>query len=238
MRFLFHVFAFIFIGMNIFNNLYAFSEASGITWDNSSESYFVVGDEGCIYELDRDLNVLRNLVIGSFDLEAIAFVEEKNRLYCLDERNISLIELNPETLMILNIYPLKLEKEKKRDYSQFESLVYIDQTFYLSASTKTKKKHYGTLFSVTLENSEMEPLRDLPLWDISGMTYKDGIFYFISDDEDLVARYRLSDDSFETLDIQGTHQEGIVITENSELLIIDEDGSTRYIPLSDFSASH
>lgn len=238
MRFLSPFAVLFFVGIISINNLYALSEASGITWNSVSESYFVVGDEGNIYELDRDLNVLRNIVIGSFDLEAITFVEDRNRLYCLDESNLSLLELNPQTLLVLNIYPLRLENEKKRDYSQFESLVYVDQTFYLSASTKTKKKQFGTLFSATLENGIMERIEDIPLWDISGMTFNDGIFYFLSDHEDVVARYSIRDDSFETLDIPGNHQEGLVFTENSGLLIIDEDGSTRHVLLIDFSTSN
>lgn len=218
--------------------LHALSEASGITWNRDTESYFVVGDEGHVYELDRELRILRSVLIGPFDLEAITYDYDRNRLICLDESTLSLIELDQETFVILNIYPLILEREKKREYRQFESLVYSDQTFYIAASTTEKKEKFGTLFFVTLGKLILEPLEDIPLWDISGMSITDGIFFFISDDKDILARYSPNEDTFETLVIPGNHQEGLILTEKSELLIIDEDGSSSRVPLSEFSSSN
>lgn len=220
--------------------LYSQSETSGITWSKDTQSYFTVGDEGFIYEMDMNLTLTRTAYIGSFDLEGITYNQDKKTLFCLDEKRRTILEVDPLGLSIINIYPLELKKDKGRSYSQFESLVYIPGSddekghFYIAASVQKKKKDFGILFSFTLEDLELFPIADLPLWDISGLTYDDEYFYMISDTEDLIARFSPATGLYESIPIDGNHQEGVVLTSDNQLLILDESGHFYNVSKSDF----
>ena len=224
-----------FIFLLSLQNLFSFSEPSGITINRETGFYYVIGDEGHIYEMDENLNILRTVFLGSFDLEAIAFDHVRKTLFCLNERDLSLIEIDPQSFNILKFYPLELEKVKKRKFSQFESLTIVDGLFYLATSTTKKKKQFGSLFSYNLENNEMIYLIDLPMWDISGLSYGNGYFYLISDDEDKIARYSIESDDFTSINLPGDHQEGIVFTPDNTLRIYDEDGTTFEITIDLFN---
>lgn len=215
----------IFLSLFTVQNLFSISEASGITVNSFTGLYYVVGDEGYIYELNQHMEVLRTVHIGSFDLEAISFDPVRKTLFCLNEKDLSLIEIDLQSMDILNSFQLDLEKIKGRKYSQFESLVIVDGIFYFAVSTKEKKKYFGSLFSFDLEHLQLSHLRDLPLWDISGLTYGNGSFYIISDHLDKIGRFSLDSEELTLNNLPGEHQEGIVFTEKNTLYIFNENGT-------------
>jgi len=149
----------------------------------------------------------------------------EKEISCIVSRSLSLLELDPSTLTINNIFSLRLEREKGIQYRQFESLVFVDGVFYLAASTIKKKKEQGTLFTVQLDELLLIPVADVPLWDISGLSFHNDYFYLISDDKDKLARYSLGENTFTKLKLSGNHQEGIASTSDSRLIVVSEDGT-------------
>ncbi len=57
-------------------------EASGICYSKTSDTLFVVNDEGRVYEITTKGKILREKRIGKYDLEAID-IDEKNSLLLL-----------------------------------------------------------------------------------------------------------------------------------------------------------
>lgn len=206
------------------SSLSAFTEVSGITWIESLNCFFSVGDEGDVYELDAELSIKRSRWIGSYDLEAITYNSLSNTLFCLNEKNLSLIELDLYNLSIINIFPLVLPKEKGRNFYQFESLVFVDGLFYLAASVEEKDEEFGTLFTVIPDNPELVPVGDIPLLDISGLTSLDDYLIMISDKENIIARYSLSSTTFDSRSLDGDHQEGVCIAADKKIIVFDENG--------------
>lgn len=211
--------------------LSALSEPSGITWSESTGNYYIVGDEGFLYVLDRSFNVINSVYLGAYDLEAISYNPRTETLFCLVETDLTLLEVDMHSLRIINTFNLELERTKNRNYQQFESLVFVPSAdgegglFYIGASVEKKNKQFGILFSVSLDELKLIPLVDLPLWDISGLCYFGDNLYMVSDDRDVVASFSLTDESFEHRSVVGDHQEGIFSFGNKGLIILDENGS-------------
>ena len=93
-------------------------------------------------------------------------------------------------------------------------------------STKTRDDGKVILeLSVDYNEGELIPVAELPLWDIAGLTYGNGYFYMVSDDRDLIARFSPLDRSFVTYPIDGDNQEGITLSNNGSIIVLDEDGT-------------
>jgi uncharacterized protein YjiK len=206
-----------------------------MTWNEDSLSYYLVGDEGFLYEMDEDLILLNTVYLGDFDLEGITYNRDRKSLFCLDERTFTLIEVNPLSFSILKTYSPDLPRKKGKSYSQYESLIFIPQSeqggglFYIGCSVRTKKKKYGELYSFSLDKLELESVAHVPLWDISGMTYDEDYLYMISDEEDVIARYDRETEDYESEHIEGQHQEGLVFSRNHELIVVDESGAFYHL---------
>lgn len=199
---------------------------SGITWSPGREQYYVVGDEGFVFVFDKELNHIKSRYIGKYDFEGITYNSERDSLYCLDERNLLLVELGCDELDFLNVQRLDLDDRRK--YNQFESLVYTGEYFspansFLTIGTReTGKKARSTIFSFTIDNLEMEPLMDIPLEDLSGLTIKGDRLILISDSADEIYTVSLQDETIDTDELPGDHQEGIHFREETGFVIADE----------------
>ncbi len=221
--------------------LFSLSEPSGVTWNPLTGNFYVVGDEGIIYEVDHEGNEIRSAYIGSYDLEAVTYNSDRNSIFCLDEKRISLLELELEDFTPVNIFQIKFKRKKLDKYQQFESLAYVpssdscDGFFYFACSVEDKKNKSGLLFSVSLE--ELKPVKvvELPLWDISGLSYFDNSLYMVSDDEDVIANYSFSTERLIVKDLRGEHQEGVVYTSEGDLFFMEETGSLEKLPVDLFS---
>ena len=76
-------------------------EASGIVYSKTSNSLFVVNDEGSVYELSLKGKILREKKIGKYDLEAISIDEENDLLLLANEKKDELLLLEKEDFTIV-----------------------------------------------------------------------------------------------------------------------------------------
>ncbi len=216
--------------------LFSLAEPSGITWNPLTGSFYVVGDEGIIYEVDHDGKEIRSAYIGPYDLEAVTYNSDRNSIFCLDEERISLLELELEDFTPVNIFQIKFKRKKLDKYTQFESLTYVPSSdsyngfFYFACSVEGKKNESGLLFSISLEDLKPVKVKEILLWDISGLSYFNNSIYMVSDDEDLIANYSFSTERLIVRDLPGEHQEGVVYTSEGDLFFLDETGSLEKLP--------
>lgn len=204
-------------------------EPSGITYVSDTDSFYIVGDEGNLYEIDKNAQLIRSVRLGDFDLESITYNKNKKLLYCLEEKSISMLEIRVTDFKILNIIPLKILKAKKR--IQFESLLYISSDkengdeFFIGSSIKNKAKNKGVLTSFILKDKKVTFNKEfeIPVWDIAGLGLYNNTIYIVSDREDRIAMFDLT---LETLigksKITGAHQEGIILDPSGIMYIVDE----------------
>ena len=108
-------------------------EASGICYSENNNNFFVINDEWNIYEIDKNLNILKNKYIWDYDFESII---------CLDDNLLSINEKNWKILKLNN----KLEKieEYKIDWYKLEKkwiewFTKVSEKKYI-ISTQSKKK--------------------------------------------------------------------------------------------------
>lgn len=216
------------IFFSAFTSLSAFPEMSGLTYASSTDMFYAVGDEGHIFELDRDMKILRSVYLGAFDFEAVTFIDELNRLYCLDESELLLLEVDLSDLSIKSIEPLNNRGKLKDKFIQFESLVYKEGFLFLGVTYKSEKKGEGALLRFTPADPTAEKIFDIPVRDISGLAYRDPCFVIISDKEDKLILFSEEEEILESRDINGDHQEGVSIL-GDDIYIVDESGRYRII---------
>lgn len=207
----------------------AFSEASGLVFIKEKDLYYSVGDEGYIYEIDENMEISDFVYLGSYDLEAITYDLEQKKLYCLDEKNFTILAVDIETLELIEIIQLRLKKKHEKKYSQFESLTYSNEErlFYFAATNLVNNE--GSLFSVGIDGGEAQKEIDFAIEDVSGLSLHKGRFYMVSDREDLITRYDPINNNFISLSIPGDKQEGIAVKPSGDLIIIEESGRiSRY----------
>ncbi len=207
-------------------NLEGVSEPSGITHNPKTDLLYIVGDEGDIYECDKDGNVLRSEILGALDLEGITYNIDNNRLYCLEEKSPSLLEVDIEKLQIVNTY--KLKGLVNKDLKQFESLTYspVNQIgsgqFFMGSSVKSTKSGLITSFIINNSNIIKVDTYAIPLWDVAGLSYVDNRLFMVSDNKDKLATIDLSNSSFTAISIAGENQEGVTTFNHDKILVLDE----------------
>lgn len=211
-----------------FSTLYAFPEMSGMTYLSQSETFFAVGDEGHLFELDENLKIIRTVFLGDFDLEAVTSNSDGSRLYCLDESGLMLLEISLPDLSVLSVEEIKKKNKLDKKYFQFESLILIEDTFIMGATYNSEKKGEGVLLRFHRDDLKTEKMADIPLQDISGLAYSEPYFLIISDNADKMIIFSEDEGLLDSLDIQGVHQEGVSLKEN-DVYILDESGRYQII---------
>ncbi len=198
-------------------------EPSGVTVFNNS--FYIIGDEGRIAVLKKDKIFYKKLKKRA-DLEGIT--NDKESLYAIDE--IKGIIYKIDNLKITQKYKIPKRFDGRRIFKKgkdgFEGIAFLKEDengkhFVLSVqSNKTK-----LLFvSIKKGKAEIEKLKRIKPKDVSGLFYKDGVLYLISDKEDRLYLYRFKD--FKLLKkykIPGKNQEGIAVL-NNRFLIADDSG--------------
>ncbi len=87
-------------------------EPSGIVFVPLRGTLFVIGDEGDVAELSKEMRILKQKRLApleggeNYDLEGVTYNPFNNRLYVVVEGEDIIFELHPETLKILRKFPV------------------------------------------------------------------------------------------------------------------------------------
>jgi uncharacterized protein YjiK len=214
------------------------AESSGITFYPKNNSLFVVEDEGTLFELNLTGEIIRTAYLGDFDLEGITIDMDRDILLIAVEGIDSILEVSPETLEVLGLYPVRrkyrgitvLEVDESRGlegivWHQGEVIV-VNQSDVSDFSTKVdhsaiaKIERSGKIFYIVF-------YKQLTLPDASGLSVKGTELYLLHDKSDEISIYDLHTLAFKKLyssPVSG-EQEGITFDSDGNMyLAIEESG--------------
>lgn len=211
-------------------------EASGICYSKSSNTLFVVNDEGTIYEISTKGKILREKKVGDYDLEAVEIDEKNSLLLLADEKNDSIIILNKNSFE--KIKTIKIGKKYqgikvlKKGGDGIEGLTLHKNKIYASNQSKKSFPKEDSSVIVILDydlskNSfEIKDIINHGFTDISGLTFYEDFLYMISDKNSLLIRYNVEKNRVEKKEKlpEDFAQEGIAFDKKGNLYIADDKG--------------
>jgi len=238
MKFLFLIFllnSFLFSSnlkdMNVISKI---PEASGICFNKKTNTLFVANDEGSIYEIDKNGNILRNKYIGDYDLEGISC--NNDLLYFAVEGKDNVLIVNTNSFSIKNEISIKrkfkgikiLKKDKKHG---LEGIILNNDKIFLSNQSYKKYPKKDSSVIIQVNNNiykkklKIKKIINHHHFDIAGLTIHSGKLYMVSDNENLLIIYDIKKSKIiEEIKIPSFSQEGVTFDDENHIYFADDNG--------------
>ena len=178
-------------------------EASGICYIKASETFFVVGDNGFVYQIGKSGDILdwHDFALRDHrDFEGITYDEKKDLLYIAVEGvdNLLVIDRSYTVHEELNIERKDIHGDKileKDNQNGIEAITFVADALYIANQSYTflPELDPSVLIKLDLPESDKVLLEKVvslePYTDIAGLDYHDKRIYLVSDDEKLLLVY-------------------------------------------------
>ena len=223
-----------------------FNEPSGICWHTQRKTLFVAGDEGDIGELTTEGSLVKQKCIRpGADFEGITHDPATGLLYLAVEEDESIMEVDPETFVVLREFPLPRTFQGKTLLKAggegLEALTFVPDAkhpeggiFYVGnqAFTLADEEDISAVFQVEL------PLRSKTgkpritgyfepgIIDMSALHYDPDTNHIlaVSDATNLILEYSRAHELLSVHAFPGDNQEGLTIDSEGFLYIAQDSG--------------
>ncbi len=212
-------------------------EASGICYHPHFKTLFAVSDQGKLYELTTKGKILRKRDIGNYDLEGITCDLIHNRLLAVDEGRDNILIINPKTLRIQKKISVERSFQghkilvKDKEYG-LEGIT-IDPTGTVYISNQSYRKFpakdpsvIALVKEISGKKTAILSLIDPGRRDISGLCYRNGYLYMVSDSNDRLYRYNFKTKKIDfSAKLPKFAQEGITFDEKGNIYFANDNGT-------------
>lgn len=214
---------------NIYQVIANIPEASGICILESKNTFVVANDEGKIYEVDTQGNIVTQKNIGDYDFEWIICNNQTKEIYLLIENTGNILPVSIENFEKKEEIILDISKKERKKYfnskSWAEWLAINGNTVYISTQND-KNNLLEFELSQDLTELKLQKVYDVDSHDLSGMTYYKNNLYILSDKNDEIYIYDLEKEKIiETISLEKWNWEWIVFDNNGQLYLADDAGS-------------
>ena len=205
----------------------AIPEPSDICLNGQSNGYYVVADDGFLFETDTLGQILRKSPFRGFDFESVYM--DSSGLYVLDERTRYLYQIDPKTLRPIRTKELTYAGGRNKG---FEALCRNPKNGRLIAITE---KEPSWIFELNAGLEVVNRIRFSGLSDVSAATVWKGQLLFLSDEDHCIARISPQDYTIEKrISIPVINPEGLAPTPSGQLVVSSDDQGRLYF-FSDLS---
>ncbi len=219
-------------------------EASGICYVEKTDTLFVVGDNGFLYEIDKSGRLLKekNLNLKDNDFEGIAYDSSSDQLYVAIEGVDNLLVVTRELEYVKEINIDRKDSKNRKILENggegLEAIAMIDGEVYLSnQSFKTlPKDDPSVVVKINFELNNTASLTEVinhGYLNISGMTFYDDFLYLLSDSNNSLIKYDINTN--ETL--QTWHIKGDIIDDTLKNVALEgvtfDNGEYIYFAIDD-----
>lgn len=235
----------------LFQNLFAkeeviakIDEASGICYSKKSNTLFVVGDEGYIYELSLNGKILKQQYYKNYDFEGITIDEENSLLLVAVEGEDEIFIYSKKSLKYKSKISIKREYKKvkvlKKGGDGLEGITLYKNKIYISNQSNKKYPKKDSSFIAIIDydlakkKQKIKEIIDPKYKDIAGLSFHNDILYFVSDKKSLLVKYNLKKQKvLKEFKLNPKHsQEGITFDKDGNLYIADDNG--QILKIKDF----
>lgn len=206
-------------------------EASGIDYCKNSDTFVVANDEGKFYEIDKSGKIINTNSLGKYDLEGVV-CEDDIFVFAVEDGKILTVDRKTLSQNILSI-------EDIEDFSKnsgIEGIAKLDKNFILS--TQSKDKDDAFLIIITLKNNKakIENKISSKIIDSSGLDYKNGKLYIVSDKKDKLYIYDIENEEIsEKIDLPPFAAEGVALDNENNIWFADDNGAVLKYSLKELS---
>ena len=215
------------------------TETSDICYAADRKSFFIVSDDGFLFETDLEGNVLRKSPVEGTDYEGVWY--QDGLIYVVEERHRRILAHDVNTLKPVKTVTIPYQGGRNKSY---ESITYnpvkkrfiiltekdpihiyeLDQDFRITHETRFEHKvvYYKKFLGLSRKIS-------YSVRDISAATWFQGHLYLLSDEDRLIMK--LNPDTYEvisTWQIPIVNPEGIVFLPDGEMRILSDDREMMY----------
>lgn len=206
-------------------------EASGIDYCKNSDTFVVANDEGKFYEIDKSGKIINTNSLGKYDLEGVACEDDK---FVFAVENGQILTVDRKTLS-QNLLPIEGLKHLGKN-SGIEGIAKIGNQFIIS--TQSKNKDDASLIKIKLQNDKatIENKISSNIVDSSGLDYKDGKLYIVSDKKDKLYIYDLENEKITSkIDLPPFAIEGVALDNEDNIWFADDNGAVLRYSLKELS---
>ncbi len=210
-------------------------EASGICYSKHSDTLFVANDEGRVYELSRDGEILRKKRLGDYDLEGVACDRKKTQLYFVVEGSDDILVVKQKSLKVTKKININrkykgrtlLVKDKKRG---LEGITMDEKYFYLSNQSERKypKKDPSVIIKIDRKikkKADIKGMLNHKQIDIAGLAIHHGYLYMVSDTDNKLIKYDIQRDKIISIKkLSDFAQEGVTFDDQGYIYFADDNG--------------
>lgn len=206
-------------------------EASGISYCVNTDTFIVANDEGKFYEIDENGKIINTDLLGKYDLEGVACEDDKF-VFAVEDGQI--LTVDRKTLS-QNLIPIEGLKHLGKN-SGIEGIAKIENQFIIS--TQSKNKDDASLIKINLQNDKatIENKISSNIVDSSGLDYKDGKLYIVSDKKDKLYIYDLENEKITSkIDLPSFAIEGVALDNEDNIWFADDNGAVLRYSLKELS---
>jgi len=206
-------------------------EASGISYCVNTDTFIVANDEGKFYEIDKNGKIINTDSLGKYDLEGVACEDDKF-VFAVEDGQI--LTVDRKTLS-QNLIPIEGLKHLGKN-SGIEGIAKIENQFIISIQSKNKDD--ASLIKINLQNNKatIENKISSNIVDSSGLDYKDGKLYIVSDKKDKLYIYDLENEKITSnIDLPPFAIEGVALDNEDNIWFADDNGAVLRYSLKELS---
>ncbi|GCD79681.1 SdiA-regulated domain-containing protein [Schleiferia thermophila] len=197
------------------------SEPSDLVYYPENNSFFIVSDNGELYETSLNGKILRKAPIDGVDFEAITLVD--NYLYVVEERHRNVLKIDPKSLEVVQTIYIPYAGGRNKS---FESIAYIPDMEKFILITE---KDPIIIMEFDQNFNKINMTRFTGARDISSATYHLGYLYFLSDEDRTIFKIKPTNyDILKAWKIPVINPEGIVVMPDHTFRILSDDREKMY----------
>lgn len=211
-------------------------EASGIDYCEDSNTLVVADDEGWLYEIQTNGEIIYKKHLGKYDLEGVV-CEKERFVFAVEDKGFLLVDrtTNKKKLLKLDSH-YQGKKIKIFDKSSgIEGITKIGEEYYLAKQAKKKKNSFLVVVTLDRYHTKIVDIIKHKVADTAGLTYHNNSLYLVSDKKDLLIRYNIKKEKIQCkIGLEKFAQEGIAFDSNGHVYFADDDGAVLKYNMKDF----
>ena len=195
----------------------AVPEPSDICYSAKTNTFFVVSDQGILFEIDENGKVLRKKEQKDTDFEAV-YSDDKN-VYAVDESNRTIYEYNITTFKKNKVTTIPYNGARNKGYESFTYDENRKKYLLITESNPAIVFELDSNFSITKQTDISDVASDIS----SARFYKNELFLLSDEDMTLI---KVNPETFEVIQkwrIPVINPEGLAFDKNGNILITSDD---------------
>ena len=196
-------------------------EASDICLNQTKDGFFIVSDDGILFETNLEGIVIRKSPFRGFDFEGV-FADAKG-IYVMDERTRNVHSFNPADLSLKRSVEVNYNGGRNKG---FESLTWNESKKCFIAFTE---KEPTWVFELDQNFQVLNKQKVKGMSDISAATFLNGKLFLVSDEDHAIFRYNPETYELEQkFKLNIINPEGLCFGPDGSLYVVSDDMSKLY----------